>query len=150
MVRSTDTGHPETFPRAKGVYIMIPPNMTSAYVHVFQKSCTATGPTGSASEPYSLSSAQAEGCQADLDKRWTAIGFKRVGQAFMKYLKLQSILTTIFAILLLFCWFVRPAQADEGMWTFNNFPSQKVQAKYGYVPSQSWLDHVRESSLRIA
>jgi len=41
-------------------------------------------------------------------------------------------------------------RADEGMWTFNNFPSQKVEAKYGFGPSQTWLDHVRESSLRIA
>ncbi len=41
-------------------------------------------------------------------------------------------------------------QADEGMWTFDNFPSKTVQAKYGFAPSQSWLDHVRLSSLRIA
>jgi hypothetical protein len=41
-------------------------------------------------------------------------------------------------------------QADEGMWTFNNFPSRTVQEKYGFGPSQAWLDHVRESSLRIA
>ena len=40
--------------------------------------------------------------------------------------------------------------ADEGMWTFNNFPSKTVAAKYGFTPSQSWLDHVRLSSLRIA
>jgi hypothetical protein len=41
-------------------------------------------------------------------------------------------------------------EADEGMWTFDNFPSQKVEAKYGFAPSQAWLDHVRQSSLRIA
>jgi Peptidase S46 len=40
--------------------------------------------------------------------------------------------------------------ADEGMWTFNNFPSQTVGRKYGFAPSQQWLDHVRLSSLRIA
>jgi hypothetical protein len=40
--------------------------------------------------------------------------------------------------------------ADEGMWTFDNFPSKTVAAKYGFSPSQSWLDHVRLSSLRIA
>ena len=40
--------------------------------------------------------------------------------------------------------------ADEGMWTFNNFPSRTVGAKYGFAPSQQWLDHVRLSSLRIA
>src|SRR6202142_1691939 len=42
------------------------------------------------------------------------------------------------------------ARADEGMWTFDNFPSKTVQTKYGFAPSQSWLDHVRLSSLRIA
>lgn len=42
------------------------------------------------------------------------------------------------------------AMADEGMWTFDHFPSQVVAAKYGFAPSQAWLDHVRSSSLRIA
>lgn len=40
--------------------------------------------------------------------------------------------------------------AEEGMWTFDNFPSQTVGEKYGFTPSQAWLDHVRLSSLRIA
>ena len=26
------------------------------------------------------------------------------------------------------------AMADEGMWTYNNFPSAKVKAKYGFSP----------------
>jgi len=42
------------------------------------------------------------------------------------------------------------AIADEGMWTFNNFPSQKVKQKYGFEPSKEWLDHVRLSSVRLA
>lgn len=42
------------------------------------------------------------------------------------------------------------ARADEGMWTFDNFPSKTVATKYGFTPSQAWLDHVRLSSLRIA
>jgi len=41
-------------------------------------------------------------------------------------------------------------QGEEGMWTFDNFPSKAVSAKYGFAPSQSWLDHVRAASLRIA
>ena len=41
-------------------------------------------------------------------------------------------------------------QAEEGMWTFDNFPSKTVAAKYGFTPSQAWLDHVRLASLRIA
>jgi len=42
------------------------------------------------------------------------------------------------------------ACADEGMWTFNNFPSSKVQQAYGFAPDQTWLDHVRLSSIRLA
>jgi len=40
------------------------------------------------------------------------------------------------------------ADADEGFWTFNNFPAQAVQQSYGFLPSPEWLDHVRLSSLR--
>jgi V8-like Glu-specific endopeptidase len=43
-----------------------------------------------------------------------------------------------------------PAFADEGMWTFNNFPSDKVEQAYGFRPGQAWLDHIRLASVRIA
>ena len=43
-----------------------------------------------------------------------------------------------------------PVLADEGMWTYNNFPTAKVKAKYGVEPTKDWLDHVRLSSVRIA
>ncbi|MFL5355724.1 S46 family peptidase [Archangium sp.] len=39
-----------------------------------------------------------------------------------------------------------PALADEGMWTYNNFPASKLKAKYGFEPSQEWLDKTRLSS----
>jgi len=42
------------------------------------------------------------------------------------------------------------AFADEGMWTFDHFPSEKVEKKYGFKPTQEWLDHVRLSSVRLA
>ncbi len=42
------------------------------------------------------------------------------------------------------------ASADEGMWTFNNFPAAKVGQAYGFTPDQAWLDHVRMASVRIA
>jgi hypothetical protein len=42
------------------------------------------------------------------------------------------------------------AQADQGMWTFNNFPSGKVSQAFGFAPDQAWLDHVRLSSIRLA
>jgi Peptidase S46 len=40
-------------------------------------------------------------------------------------------------------------RADEGMWTFDNPPTQKIQVKYGWAPDQAWLDHVRLSALRF-
>lgn len=43
-----------------------------------------------------------------------------------------------------------PANADEGMWTYDNFPSDLVQERYGFEPTEAWLDHLRLSSLRIA
>src|SRR5438132_14245345 len=39
--------------------------------------------------------------------------------------------------------------ADEGMWLFNAFPGAKVKATYGFSPTQSWLDHVRQSSAKF-
>jgi len=40
-------------------------------------------------------------------------------------------------------------RADEGMWTFDNLPVQKLKADYGFTPDQAWLDHVRLSALRF-
>ena len=45
---------------------------------------------------------------------------------------------------------ISPAQADEGMWTFNNVPADRIAASYGFKPDQTWLDRVRLSSLRLA
>jgi hypothetical protein len=42
------------------------------------------------------------------------------------------------------------ASADEGMWTFDNFPSAKVKAKYGVDIDQGWLDTVRQASVRLS
>ncbi|WP_257304933.1 S46 family peptidase [Geothrix campi] len=40
-------------------------------------------------------------------------------------------------------------RAEEGMWTFDNLPTKKIQAAYGWAPDQAWLDHVRLSALRF-
>jgi Peptidase S46 len=42
------------------------------------------------------------------------------------------------------------ARADEGMWTFDAFPSAKVEQDYGFGPPRAWLDHVRLASARLA
>src|SRR5215831_3365933 len=36
------------------------------------------------------------------------------------------------------------------MWLVNEFPSAKVQAAYGFAPSQEWLDRVRLGAVRLA
>ena len=42
------------------------------------------------------------------------------------------------------------ARADEGMWTFDNFPLAKVNAAYGLHLDQAWLDHVQKSAVRLS
>jgi hypothetical protein len=42
-----------------------------------------------------------------------------------------------------------PAIANEGMWTFDNFPSAAVRHSFGADISPAWLDHVRLSTLRL-
>jgi hypothetical protein len=43
-----------------------------------------------------------------------------------------------------------PLSADEGLWTFNNFPRDTVARKYGVTVDDKWLEHVRLSSVRLA
>ena len=55
-------------------------------------------------------------------------------------------LPTLLALLLS----ARGAHAEEGMWTFDDFPSARVKSEYGFSPDKAWLDHVRLSSVRLA
>ncbi|MBW3617670.1 MAG: S46 family peptidase [Proteobacteria bacterium] len=41
------------------------------------------------------------------------------------------------------------ARADEGMWTFDNFPAARVNQTYGTRIDQAWLDRVRNASVRL-
>jgi hypothetical protein len=40
--------------------------------------------------------------------------------------------------------------ADEGMWTYDNFPSAKVGKLYGFSPDAKWLEEAQLSSVRLA
>ncbi|WP_374653654.1 S46 family peptidase [Phenylobacterium sp.] len=42
-----------------------------------------------------------------------------------------------------------PALADEGMWTYDNFPLAKVNSAYGLKLDQKWLDRVQAASVRL-
>lgn len=48
------------------------------------------------------------------------------------------------------CLFGTAALADEGMWTFDNFPTATVNQKYGLHIDQPWLDRVRGASVRLS
>jgi Peptidase S46 len=52
-------------------------------------------------------------------------------------------------LLLIACLSSLPALADEGMWTFDNFPAHTVQQRYGADITPAWLDHVRLSTIRL-
>jgi Peptidase S46 len=55
-----------------------------------------------------------------------------------------------FSILLAFTFiFSTLATADEGMWLYNEPPTNQIKSKYGFELTQEWLDHVRLSSVRF-
>src|SRR5689334_13348848 len=41
------------------------------------------------------------------------------------------------------------SRADEGMWTFDNFPGDAVKSRYGTAINSEWLDHVRLATVRL-
>lgn len=42
-----------------------------------------------------------------------------------------------------------PASGNEGMWTFDNFPTARMQAELGWAPDQEWLDRVMAGAARL-
>lgn len=52
------------------------------------------------------------------------------------------------AFLMLLLGFVT-LKSEEGMWTFENPPVKQVQSAYNFEITQSWLEHVRLSSVRF-
>lgn len=42
-----------------------------------------------------------------------------------------------------------PLHGDEGMWLYSDAPREYLKNKYGFEPTQEWLDHVRLSSVRF-
>ncbi|HEX6849836.1 MAG TPA: S46 family peptidase [Candidatus Polarisedimenticolaceae bacterium] len=52
-------------------------------------------------------------------------------------------------ILLLTVLSASSVPADEGMWTFDNFPSKTVAQRYGFEPDAAWLEGVRLGMVRL-
>lgn len=40
-------------------------------------------------------------------------------------------------------------RADEGMWLYNNPPRKQLKEKYGFEPSDAWLEHLQRASVRF-
>jgi hypothetical protein len=53
------------------------------------------------------------------------------------------------AILIVAALAASPAGADEGMWTFDDFPKERVKAAWGFEPSDAWLEHLRLAAVRF-
>ena len=51
-------------------------------------------------------------------------------------------------LLLSLCLIAAPALADEGMWTFDNFPKASVKQKYGVEATDAWLKRLQRSITR--
>jgi hypothetical protein len=45
---------------------------------------------------------------------------------------------------------VGSAVADEGMWTLDHLPVKQMQQRYGFTPSEQWIDLVQHAALRLA
>ena len=45
--------------------------------------------------------------------------------------------------------FATPAAAEEGMWTFDNFPAERMREQYGWAPDQAWLGKVQAAAVRL-
>ena len=39
--------------------------------------------------------------------------------------------------------------AEEGMWTFDNFPAERMQSELGWAPDQAWLDRAMAGAGRV-
>jgi hypothetical protein len=57
-----------------------------------------------------------------------------------------------FALLIAIAGLLPPAAAlaDEGMWTFDNFPTAAVEKTYGVSIDAAWLDRVRGAAVRLS
>jgi len=62
---------------------------------------------------------------------------------------LHRLLHTCAWLLALALTIAAPCHADEGLWTFDNFPLARVNQAYGLHLDQAWLDHVQRAAVRL-
>ncbi len=86
--------------------------------------------------------------RAALDKQVHLIGFVRGLASRQSAASARRALGAIFLAAAL-ALIGAAAKADEGMWTFDNFPAAKAAAATGVEIDRAWLDRVRGASLRL-
>lgn len=47
------------------------------------------------------------------------------------------------------CIFFGCLCADEGMWTFDNIPVQKIEKDYGFMPDANWIEAAQKAPVRV-
>lgn len=63
---------------------------------------------------------------------------------------MKKICRSLIAAFVLVCLvLLGKTSADEGMWLFNNPPTNLLRQKYNFSPSKDWLEHVQHSSVRF-
>ena len=69
----------------------------------------------------------------------------RLQQTRFKMARLAAARTFSLAVVLL----ASLASADEGMWTLDNLPQQKMQERYGFTPTAAWIEHVQKACVNF-
>ncbi|MGA1619748.1 MAG: S46 family peptidase, partial [Pirellulales bacterium] len=52
-------------------------------------------------------------------------------------------------LLLIGCLTAGPAWADEGMWLFNDLPSERLKQTHGFTPPAGWLERLQQAAVRF-
>jgi len=47
------------------------------------------------------------------------------------------------------CLMPAPTRADEGMWLFNELPREYLREKYGFEPTDAWIEHLMKACVRF-
>src|SRR5260221_5556031 len=93
--------------------------------------------------------AASENCVRHQDHSQAATPMSR----FVRRIRVANQLEVIFMrksfLVFLFLLLALPVAADEGMWLFNRTPNAIFKQRYGFEPTQAWLDHLQKSSIRF-
>jgi hypothetical protein len=55
----------------------------------------------------------------------------------------------VFAVAIAIAAAATVGRCDEGMWVFNSLPRKQLSEKYGFEPTDGWIEHVMKSSVRF-